>query len=162
MAKKSGRYKPGARAAARSVKQDNLKWQRKLQEDKRAAQEVDKSAEEKSAVEKSMAEAVKAEKIMGEKCKLAEKKIEENEKKTEEVKNRAAQAVEKTTAEKMVLLRKVEDEEEAYKKCEARRLLADKQLQVALTDNEALLIENSCLKKRLSKLAPAAPPSWVA
>ncbi|CAE8599845.1 unnamed protein product, partial [Polarella glacialis] len=108
-----------------------------------AAEAVENSTEEKRAVEKKVAKAVETEKIMEERCKLAEKKIEENEKKTEAMKKRAAEAVEKSAGEKRALGRKVEDAEEGYKRALARRLFVDKQLQVALADNEVLQSENS-------------------
>jgi hypothetical protein len=66
MTSKSGRYKLGARAVARSVKQDKHKLEKQMQEDKRAAEAVEKSAQEKRSVEKNVAEAVEAEKIMDE------------------------------------------------------------------------------------------------
>jgi hypothetical protein len=158
--KKSGRYKPGARAKARSVKQTNIKWQQKLLAETKAANTLEKSAEDKRAVQKHVAKALEAEKILKARFELAEMKMLENQKQSMVVKEQASQAAENSAAKKKALERKLEDEEEAYKRCEARRCLVDKQLQLALTDKKDLQSENQFLKRRLSQLAPAAPSSW--
>ena len=158
--KKSGRYKPGARAKARSVKQTNIKWQEKLLAESKAANTLEKGAEVKRAAGNHVAKALEAEKILGARCKLAEMKMLETQKQSMVVKMQASQAVENSATKKKALERKLEDEEEAYKRCEARRCLVDKQLQLALTDNAVLQSENQILKRKLSQLAPAAPSSW--